>query len=69
VEITSNNVLYSFLLPFGISISRLKEMIEAFNESNVIGVDIVEYNPLLDKNGKDSYIVLDIVKAVLNIMS
>lgn len=59
----------SFLLPFGLSVNDLISTIKSLKNYNVVGVDIMEYNPLLDKEGKDKYTVINILKECINLIS
>lgn len=55
-----------FTLPFGLKLNDIFDIISMFKESgNIIGADIVEYNPLLDKNNLTFYTVLELLKFLI----
>ena len=52
----------------GITKNEALKAVETFNkELNVVSMDIVEYNPLTDKDNKSLNIVLDAVDIIKNI--
>lgn len=52
-----------YTLPYGINLGQIYNLIDYFNRiGNILGVDIVEYNPLLDKNDTSMYTVMDLLK-------
>lgn len=56
-----------YVMPNGLSLNTVKEIIEfAFIKFDVISFDIVEYNPLFDKEKRDLKVVLDILDLVQN---
>lgn len=57
----------SFLLPFGLTTDDLLYIIKCLKGYNIIGVDIMEYNPLLDKEGRDKYTVINILRECINL--
>lgn len=59
-----------YTLPYGINLGQIYNLIDYFNRiGNIIGVDIVEYNPLLDKNDITMYTVMDLLKYLINILT
>ncbi|MCI5996938.1 MAG: arginase family protein [Parvimonas sp.] len=59
-----------YTLPYGINLGQICNLIDYFNRiGNIIGVDIVEYNPLLDKNDITMYTVMDLLKYLINILT
>ncbi|WP_102273684.1 arginase family protein [Cytobacillus massiliigabonensis] len=51
-----------YLLPFGLKLEQLNDLIGYFNQFSIIGLDIVEFNPLLDKNNQTLYAILNIIE-------
>ncbi|PRY74222.1 arginase family protein [Alkalibacterium olivapovliticus] len=57
-----------FQVPFGISLEDLISKLEQLQEFDVIAIDIVEYNPLLDRNQKSLYNVLKLLEKSITIL-
>ena len=56
-----------YVMPNGLSLEVVKNIIDfAFKNFDVISFDIVEYNPLLDKEKRDLKVVLDILDLVVD---
>ena len=56
-----------YVMPNGLSLEVVKNIIDfAFRNFDVISFDIVEYNPLLDKEKRDLKVVLDILDLVVD---
>lgn len=58
----------SYHIPCGLSLDNLLDLMRIFNKYNVIGIDIVEYNPLLDKDNKSLKNVIDILHESISIL-
>ncbi|WP_300411230.1 arginase family protein [Lagierella sp.] len=55
-----------FTLPFGLKTNEIFDIILKLKKiGNLIGADIVEYNPLLDKNNNTLYTALDILRFLI----
>lgn len=51
-----------YLVPFGLKLNHLIEVINFLTGYKVIGVDLVEFNPLLDKNNQTMYVLLNVIE-------
>lgn len=72
VDVLDPSVLSStgYIMSNGISLELAKEIIAfAFENFDVVSFDLVEYNPLLDKDEKDIHIVLEILDFVEKILA
>lgn len=51
-----------YLLPFGLKSEQLNDLIVYLKQYPIIGIDIVEFNPLLDNNNQTLYATLNIIE-------
>ncbi|KYH30433.1 agmatinase [Clostridium tepidiprofundi DSM 19306] len=59
-----------FTIPFGLDIIDIFRIIKHINNiGNIVGMDIVEFNPLLDKNNMTGYAVIEILRFIIEILS
>ena len=57
-----------YQVPEGFEINELLKYLDSLKNHNIIGADIVEYNPLLDKNNESFYNVKKIFEKLVEIM-
>lgn len=57
-----------YQVPEGFEIKELLKYLDSLKNHNIIGADIVEYNPLLDKNNESFYNVKKIFEKLVEIM-
>ncbi|MGQ7365709.1 arginase family protein [Streptococcus parasuis] len=58
----------SYQVPEGFEVSDILKYLDLLKSHNIIGADIVEYNPLLDKNNSSFYNVKKIFEKLVEIM-
>lgn len=57
-----------YLLPFGLELENVLEIMNFLEVYNIIGIDLVEYNPLLDKNNQTLYRTISIINQATKIL-
>jgi len=58
----------SFLLPFGLKEADVKFIFNILAEFNIVGIDLMEYNPILDQSSRDKHVCLEILKESINML-
>lgn len=54
-----------YTIPFGMSMESMLNIIKELSKYNIVGCDIVEFNPLIDKNNVTLYNVAKILKFII----
>ena len=57
-----------YLLPFGLEQENVWEIMNFLRNYNIVGIDLVEYNPLLDKNDQTLYRTINIINQATKIL-